>query len=99
VKSNPDVKVPMYWSDIIGPAEADDYGKVGCTDGLQMEEVCLCWDTGLLRSGWAILLKTSSKRGTLPNQEQSAPKSCRPDSRIPQTCLRCRVGAQSRTCE
>jgi len=40
----------MYWSAIIGPAEADDSGKVEGTDGLQMEEVWLCWDTGPLRS-------------------------------------------------
>lgn len=48
MKSNPDVKVPMCWSDIIGPAEADDNGKVGGTDGLRMEEV---WFVGT-RGRW-----------------------------------------------
>jgi hypothetical protein len=28
-RADPDVKVLMYWGDIIGLAEADDSGKVG----------------------------------------------------------------------
>jgi hypothetical protein len=58
-----DVKVPMAWSAIVGPAE-EGQG----TTGLQMKEVWLYWDTGPLMKhmkGDAVAFRTQN-----PDEEE-----------------------------